>query len=274
MEEHTTSNAAPEGQAAEPVNTETPEVSSNASVAVDSSKAPTDTVKDAAPEFDPKTSYSSLVKELESVNKNYGELRKEYTRRTQYESELKKQIESLSGAFAEATKEKISPEDFIKSIQTQGIDALNPLREQWTNDIRSQYDKALEERDARMAKMEVDLAIMQRRADATNYPDFTKLEPAMQQLLDSPECPVDVDKVGTAQALDTLYKLARSYSMEEAIKQAKTVGEKDAEKRLAKESATAMASGGKSGAPETLEGKSAAELRQHFARTIGISDDV
>lgn len=273
MEEKTTSNAAPDtGQAAEPV-LEAQDASSNVSGDVDAQKAPTDVVQQATPDVSPSANYDSILKELQSVTKSYGDLRKEFTRRTQYESELKKQIDSLSKAFAEATQEEVSPEDFVKSIQTQGIKAFDPLRERWTSDLRSTYDKALEERDARMAKLEVDLAIMQRRADSENYPDFAKLEAVMQQLLDDPNCPVDVDRIGTAQALDALYKLARTSNMENAIKEAKTLGEKDAEKKLKKESATAMAPGGKSGQPVSLGEKSAAELRQYFASQIGIAED-
>lgn len=270
MEEQETTEAAPElGQAAE-ASKQDVKASVNASNAVETQKVPTDKAQPAASEFDPKTNYDSLVKQLESVNRSYGDLRKEFTRRTQYESELKKQIDTLSKAFAEATKEEISPEEFIKSIQTQGLKAFNPLREQWTNEIRETYDKELADRDAKVAKLEIDFAIMRRRADSENYPDFNKLEATMQQILDSEDCPVDVERVGSEAALDTLYKLARSYSMETAIKQAKTLGEKEAEAKLAKESATAVAPGGKSGGPtDPTDIKDLAKLRQYFVNQIG-----
>jgi hypothetical protein len=269
MEEKTISTAAPMGQAAEPVKETESSASLNVSAEVDASKVPTDKTLPASTGFDPKTSYDMLVKQLEGANKSYGELRKEFTRRTQYESELKKQIDTLSKAFAEATKSEISPEEFVKSIQTQGIKALNPLKEQWRQEIKSEYDNALtEEKNARMS-LQTNFEIMRRELDTVNYPDFPKLKDTMNELANSPECPVDWNQ-DTGIVLDTLYKLARSYSMEKAIQEAKSIGATEAEAKLAKESATAVAPGGKSGGPTNpTDIKDISKLRQYFVSQIG-----
>lgn len=269
MEEQVTTEATPvEGQVAEATKQDV-QTSVNASDTVNASKVPTDKAQPAVSEFDPKTNYESLVKQLETVNKSYGDLRREFTRRTQHESDLKKQIDTLTKAFAEATKEEISPADFVQSIQTQGIKALNPLREQWIGEVKSTYDKALEERDSQYTQLKTDFEIMRREMDAAKYPDFAKLKDTMNELANSDSCPVDWTQ-DTGVVLDTLYKLARSYSMENAIKEAKTLGEKEAEAKLAKESATAVAPGGKSGGPtDPREIKDIGKLRQYFVSQLG-----
>jgi uncharacterized protein (DUF2267 family) len=269
MEEKATIEAAPLGQAADTANKGVEQTPVNASTNVEAPKVSTDNVQPASVGSDPRTSYESLVKELGTINKSYGDLRKEFTRRTQYESELKKQIDTLSKAFAEATKEEISPEDFIKAIQTQGVKAFHPLKDQWTKEIREEYDKSLtEEKNARMS-LQTNFEIMRREMDSSNYPDFAQLKDAMNDIANSDNCPVDWSQ-DTGVVLDTLYKLARSYSMENAIREAKSIGSKEAEAKIAKESATAVAPGGKSGGPTNpTDIKDLSKLRQYFVSQIG-----
>lgn len=224
------------------------------------------TPEPAAPTFDPRTSYDSLVKQLESVNKNYGNLRSEFTRRTQYEAELKRQIESLSKAFTEATKQEISPEEFMKSLQTQGVKAFDPLREQWMKELRESHTKELETRDQQIGRLSTDLAIMQRKLDTKNYPDFEALMPAMSQLAEDPNCPVDFT-ADINVIYDALYKLARDVKAEESVKQAHALGRKEADAQSAKEASTAVAAGGKTNtAGVDLRNLSAADLKKHFAK--------
>lgn len=241
----------------------------SASAVEQQTNTPTSTPVESISEFDPRTSYDSLVKQLETVNKSYGELRREFTRRTQYESELKKQIESLSHAFAQATEEEVSPEDFIKALQTQGIKALNPLKDKWTKDLQTSYETALQERDGQLLNLRTQFEIMRRQQDVTNYPDFAKLQETMQQLAESENCPVDWNQ-DPAVVLDTLYKLARAVSAETAVKQAKQLGRQEAEAQLAKEAATSVATGGKSGATSNpKEIKDIKKLREYFVSQIG-----
>jgi len=273
-EEKAISTAAPQGEAAEPANTgngQNTDLSSNASEAANPTKAPADTSVPSSSEFDPQTTYTGLLRQFETVNKSYGELRKEFTRRTQYESELKKQIDTLTRAFAEATKEQISPEDFIKNIQTQGINALNPLRDQWQKEISEKYDGALSQRDQELGSLKINFAIMQRQLDSENYPDFAKLRPLMYELATSENCPVNMDG-DVSVALDSLYKMARSLSMETAVKEAEKNGQRKAEAQLAKEAATSVVTGGKSGLPADPSKMSVEQLRQHFVSRIGESE--
>lgn len=226
----------------------------------------------AAPTFDPKTSYDSLVKQLESVNKNYGNLRAEYTRRTQYEAQLKAQLDNLHKAFTQATKQEISPEEFMKSLQTQGVKAFDPLREEWTKDLRDEHSKALSERDNVINKLQVNMAVMSRRSDTVNYPDFEKLMPVMNEIASAENCPVDwnqdVDVI-----YDTLYKLARDLKAEESVKQAKEIGRKEADSQAAKEASTAVAAGGKTNTSGLdINRMSAAELKKHFTKLGMIGD--
>lgn len=270
-EEKATSNAASQEQTAAPANTGDVEVISNASDASNAanpSKAPADKMAPSASEFDPQTNYNQLNKQLETITKSYSELRRDYTRRTQYEADLKKQIETLSRAFAEATKEEMSPEDFVKNIQTQGIKALNPLREQWIKEVQEKYDTELSSRDSTIGKLRTDFAIMQRQLDTENYPDFAKLRPLMHELASSENCPVNLDG-DLDLALDSLYKMARSLSMETAVKEAEIKGRQKAEVQLAKEAATSVATGGKSGLPTDPSKMSVEQLRAAFVQRIG-----
>lgn len=227
---------------------------------------------EASPAFNPQTSYEALVKQLESVNKNYGNLRSEFTRRTQYEAQLRNQIESLTKAFAEATKQEISPEDFMKSLQTQGIKAFDPLREEWTKGVKSEYDKVIDDIRSENRTLSTNLALMQRRMDTTNYPDFARLEGTMREIAESENCPVDWNQ-GTDVVLDTLYKLARDLKAEESVKQAHELGRKEADAQAAKEAQATVAAGGKTNTsgldPRKL---SASDLKKHFAQLGMVSD--
>lgn len=226
----------------------------------------------AAPAFDPRTSYDALVKQLESVNKNYGNLRSEYTRRTQYEAEMKRQLDTLHKAFTQATKQEISPEEFMKSLQTQGVKAFDPLREEWTKELSDTHKKALEERDGQISKLQVNQAVLSRKLDSENYPDFGKLMPAMQEIASAENCPVDwnqdVDVI-----YDTLYKLARDLKAEESVKQAHELGRQKADAQAAKEASTAVAAGGKTNTTGLdTRNMSAADLRKHFTKLGMVSD--
>lgn len=222
------------------------------------------------PTFDPRTSYDSLVKQLDSVNKNYKNLHSEFTRRTQYEAELKRQIGELSKAFTEATRQEISPEEFMKSLQTQGVKAFDPLREAWTKELKDSHTKDLEARDSQISKLQISHAIMSRTLDTENYPDFAKLKPVMTEIAETHplDWNQDVDTI-----YDTLYKLARDLKAEESVKQAREIGRKEADSQAAKEASTAVAAGGKTNTtgidPRNM---SAADLRKHFTKLGMVSD--
>lgn len=226
----------------------------------------------AAPAFDPRTSYDSLVKELQNVNKSYGSLRSEFTRRTQYEAQLKQEVESLRKIFAEATKQEISPEEFKKSLETQGIKAFDPLRQEWTKELKDGYEKELSSRDQAFAALQTDFEVMRRELDVTNYPDFAKLKETMNEIAGQENCPVDFNQpVGVI--YDTLYKLARNLKAEDSIKQAREIGRKESDAQAAKEASTAVAAGGKTNTsgidPRNM---SADALKKHFTKLGMVSD--
>lgn len=226
----------------------------------------------AAPTFDPRTSYDALIAKYGSLEKSNLELRREFTRRTQHESELKRQIESLHKAFAQATKQEISPEEFMKSLQTQGLKAFDPLREEWTNDLKSQHQKDLETRDHEITALKTNFEVMRRELDTVNYPDFAKMKETMQMIADSENSPIDWNQdVGVI--YDTLYKLARDLKAEESVKEARAIGRKEADAQAAKEASTAVAAGGKTNTTGVnLQNASAADLRKHFTKLGMVSD--
>jgi DNA repair ATPase RecN len=269
--EDSNNQSAPEAIATDNAAATTDSTNAADSQNVDQSTTPNPT-SPAQPAFDPRTSYDALVKQLEAVNKNYGNLRSEYTRRTQHESAMKQQIDSLHKAFEEATRQEISPEEFIKSLQTQGIKAFDPLKTQWTKELQEGHNKALQERDQNINALNVKVAVMVRKSDTENYPDFAKLMPVMNEIASSDNCPVDwnqdVDVI-----YDTLYKLARDVKAEESVKQAHALGRKEADAQSAKEASTAVAAGGKTNtAGLDPRNMSAGDLKKHFAKLGMISD--
>lgn len=262
--------ATPAAEATDNVSTTVPEAAPVSSESVDQSTTPNPTPPE--PTFNPKTTYDSLVKQLESVNKNYGSLRSEFTRRTQHEAELKNQIAQLSKAFTEATRQEISPAEFMQSLQTQGLKAFEPLRQQWTKELSEAHQKALEERDSQINKLEINQAVLSRKLDTENYPDFTKLMPVMQEIGAAEDSPIDWNQdIGVI--YDTLYKLARDLKAEESVKKAHELGRQKADAQSAKEAGSAVAAGGKTNTTglDTRNMK-AADLRKHFEKLGMVSD--
>jgi hypothetical protein len=231
-------------------------------------KATTNTTPEA-PAFDPRTSHEQLLKQFESVNKNYSELRKFSTQQSQSYSSLKKQLEDLTSIFKEATKEEISPEDFMRALQSQGVKAFDPLKQQWTNELKSDYDKRLEAIQAERTNDRVQIEEMRRTVDAQNYPDFQKLKPVMNEIANAENCPIDWSQdIGVI--YDTLYKLAKANSAESAIKEAHSQGLKEAEAKVARESGTAVATGGKAASVSSpADIKDLSKLREYFVAQLG-----
>lgn len=267
-EEQATNEAAPaaaEGQAAESAKIETPvaqDVSSNEQSVAPQVKAPADKPVSTTPAFDAKTSYDTL-------QKSYAELRKEFTRRTQHESELQKKLDNLAQTLAKATETPIDPQQFLKDLQTQPDKALEPLLMKHIEGVKSEYAQKLDEMSQRLSLSEFRAERLARLSDSENYPDFKKLEPLMKQLAEDENTPLDFNRE-PGELIDALYKLARTLSMEQAINEAKTMGKKEAETQLAKEAATSVVTGGKSGVPTSPgEIKDLSKLRQYFVNQIG-----
>jgi hypothetical protein len=222
-----------------------------------------------APAFDPRTSYDGLLKQFEGVNKNYSELRKFSTQQSQSYAALKKQLEDLTTVFKEATKEEISPEDFMKALQSQGVKAFDPLKQQWTGELKSEYDKRIEAIQAERTNDRVQIEELRRTVDTVNYPDFQKLKPVMNELANAEHSPIDWSQdIGLI--YDTLYKLAKASSAENAIKEAHSQGLKEAEAKVARESGTAVATGGKAASISSpADIKDLGKLREYFVAQLG-----
>jgi len=190
--------------------------------------------------------------------KNYEELRREFTRRTQEASDVKRQLQEiqsgyklLADQFAKATEKPIDPEQFMRDFQTQGPKALDSYAKKYYVEPLAQKIHALEsEAIDRNAK----LAVLIRRADSDNYPDFKKLEDKMYEIIEkTPEFDnmPDIERM-----LDRAYEIARERSSVDAIKAAEEMGKAKAEAQIAKEARTAVATGGKNA------GTSSADLRR------------
>jgi hypothetical protein len=222
-----------------------------------------------APAFDPRTSYDGLLKQFEGVNKNYSELRKFSTQQSQSYSALKKQLEDLTSVFKEATKEEISPEDFMKALQSQGVKAFDPLKQQWTGELKSEYDKRIEGIQAERTNDRVQIEELRRTVDTVNYPDFQKLKPVMNDIANSDSYPLDWSQdIGVI--YDTLYKLAKAASAETAIKEAHSQGLKEAETKVAREAGTAVTTGGKAASVSSPgDIKDLSKLREYFVAQLG-----
>jgi len=245
---------------------------SSAASSASTSQSPTDNGVNTDSAFDPRTSYDGLKSQFENLNKSYSEIRRAYTQSTQGYSDLKKQMDQMVKALSEATKEEVSPEDFMKSLQSQGVKAFDPLRQQWTSEVKSEYEKALEERDTQITQIQTQFEVMRRELDATNYPDFAKLKPIMNELANSENCPVDFNQpIGII--YDALYKLAKTVSAEQSVKEAHSRGIKDAEARVAKEAGTAVATGGKAGSMgNPADIKDLKKLREYYVSQLGEAD--
>lgn len=243
-------------------------VSSN-SDAADSEQNPADSTEKVATEWDARTSYEALQKNYDQVSKSYNELRREFTRRTQNESDLQKKIDSLTEVINKATETPIDPKQFFNDLQTQGPKAFQPILQKEIEAVKSEYEKAREADQEAIQTMQFELGKLSRRADSANYPDFQKLEPMMAELVADEKVSLDFSQ-GSGAVLDTLYKLARSLNADQAIKEAKESGKREADSQAAKEAGAKVAGGGKTGSPTNPDNvNDINELRRMYVAQLG-----
>jgi len=235
---------------------------------------PTDNTQPAPKEFNVQQSYDELRSQFDTVNKSYGELRKEFTKRTQESASVQRRLDEVYDTLKKATETPIDPAQFIRDLQTQGPKALQPHFQKWLEPIKSDYEKKISETNEKNMALETEVNLMRRRSDAINYPDFTKLEPIMKDLSDDSNCPVNWN-MPIADCIDTLYKLAKDRSAEGAVEEARKLGEKSAESKLAREARTGTAGGGKSvstSTPDLNKITDIDELRKIVASQIGVAE--
>jgi len=247
------------------------DVSSN-SDAPDTAKA-TDKTVEAAPEWDAKTSYEALQKNYDQVTNSYKELRREFTRRTQNESELQKKIDSLTDIINKATETPIDPKQFFNDLQTQGPKAFESIFAKREEALRKDFEQARTADQEAISRLNFEVGKMVRRADVERYPDFQKLEPVMAELVQDEKVSLDFSQ-GEGAVLDTLYKLARSLNADQAVQDARALGKKEADAQAAKEATVKSAAGGKTGAVTSDPSKmSLQEHRNMLISQLGVADD-
>jgi hypothetical protein len=111
------------------------------------------------------------------------------------------------------------------------------------------------------------------RTNSEKYPNFTDLEPTMQELVNSGTVTWE-DSQPIGDVIDHLYNLAKTRHSEEAIKQAEAHGKQKAEAELANEAKAAVATGGKgvSTSPADLQKMPLDKLEQLAIQLHGIAD--
>lgn len=270
-----TNNAASTEQTAEssqtPAENTQVDVSSNTGTD-DSAQPPTSKPGEPAPVWDAKTSYDALQKHNDQINKNYNELRREFTRRTQNESDLQKKLDSLTTMINKATETPIDPKQFFNDLQTQGPKAFDSIFAKREEAMRSEFEKSrLDDQTAR-SQLSFEVGKLVRRADVKNYPDFQQLEPVMADLVADEKVSLDFSQ-GESAVLDTLYKLARSLNADKAVTDARALGQKEADALTAKEAGAKVAGGGKTGTvtgPDDV--KDINVLRKMYVANLGETD--
>jgi len=246
---------------------------SSSSGAETSAKSPTSKTEAPTPEWDAKTSYESLQKNYDQVSKSYNELRREFTRRTQNESDLQKKIDSLTTMINKATETPIDPKQFFNDLQTQGPKAFESIFSKRETALKEEFEQARMQDQEAISTLQFEVGKMARRADTTNYPDFQQLEPIMAELVADEKVSLDFSQ-GAGVVLDTLYKLARSLNADKAVQDARALGKKEADAQSAKEASAKVAGGGKTGSvtnPDDV--KDINELRRLYVSQLGEADD-
>lgn len=210
----------------------------------------------------------------------YKELQRAYTQETQRRSAVEKQWETISSRMeeqakmlAELRKQPYDRDRFLAEFQEKGPDALKPFWEEQLKAIQEEHSKSVSSISVENRGLNTKIALMERRSDSENYPDFRKLEPVIVELLNDPDNPIDFSKP-IGQVIDVLYQLARQTSSAEAIRQAEAAGAASAENKLVRESKSTVTGGGKAASitKPDLNKMTTAELREHFVQMNGVVD--
>jgi hypothetical protein len=216
------------------------------------------------PAFDVQKSYEELRKQFTRVTQDYSKDRKTWQQTLSELQAVKESQAKFADLLSRATEQRVDPAQFWKDLETQGPKALDGyLNKKLTEATQKLQDAYVDQANTALL-LEAKLEKLHRRLDTKTFPDFEQLEPLMQELADSEDCPIDFNQpIGVV--YDALYKLARSKSSEEAVKAAEEFGRKQADEAARKEAVTAVPGGGKGGTPTTdPKSMSAAQLRQYF----------
>lgn len=210
----------------------------------------------------------------------YKELQRAYTQETQKRAALEKQwggvsqkLEEQAKILAELRKQPYDRDKFLTEFQDKGPEVLRPIWSEDINAIKAEYSKQFAEQSSEIRMLRTEQALDRRRYDSESYPDFRALEPAIGEMLNDPNCPVDFNKP-IGEVLDVLYSLARQTSSVEAVKLAEKSGAASAESRLVKESKATVTGGGKAASTTQpdLSKMTVDELRKYFVSVNGVVD--
>ena len=222
------------------------------------------------PSFDVQRSYEELRKQFTKVTQDYSKDRRTWNQTLSELQHLKQLQGQLAEQLSKATEVPIDPAQFLTDLQTHGPKAMDGYVNKRIESATAHIQSAYVEQANRALDLELRLERMARRMDTENYPDFKKLEPIMEELSD-PASNISIDwnqPVGVI--YDTLYKLARSKSSDNAVKAAEEFGRKSAEEQLGKEARTAVPTSGGAGAPvDPTKVKDISKLREYFVSQLG-----
>ncbi len=272
MENEIQSNDTPQsGETSEP-NIVNPGASNESNTTVN----PTDNGGEANKGLNPQPSIDVFEKRFKDMESKFTRTRQQEIAAQKANTELKSQLEQMSKAIQTLTKKPYSPADFIRDIQEKGVDAVVPHVQEQLKALKEEQAQQLKTYQDRVEMLELRDALNSRRADSDKYPDFRKLEDTMKQIWESEDCPKELQdpKLDPSAVLDKLYELAKSQHSTDAVKAAEKFGEAKANKQLAKEAATAVATGGKAaGSAIPDPGKlSTKQLRDLVAQMGGVVD--
>lgn len=233
---------------------------------------------------DPSARLEALQAEKELLEKRYKDAERKITELGQDRSETRRNFENLSSAIVDlrqqlktVTKKPLpSTEEFIKAINTKGVEPIMDLINDVVSEKTSQFESASSEKDEAYMKMELEFEKMKMESDTTNYPGFKELWPEIQKLAADEAAPVNYS-AGVKPALHALYKLVKSDHSGDAIKAAEAEAAKRKEEQLAREANAGTAGGGKkgSGAGMTdaeMRKMDTAKLRELVASVHGVAD--
>lgn len=210
----------------------------------------------------------------------YKELQRAYTQETQRRSQIERQwatiekrMEEQAKHLAELRKQPYDRDRFLAEFQEKGPDALKPFWEEQLNALKEEHSKNYSASQSENRSLRTKIALMERRSDAENYPDFRKLEPVIAEMLNDPDNPIDFNRP-IEQIIDVLYTMARQTSSAEALRAAEAAGAASAETKLVKESKTTVTGGGKAASvtKPDLASMTTAELRKHMIELNGVVD--
>lgn len=217
----------------------------------------------AAPNLDP-----AVAERLAEITKSYKEIQGFSTKQAQSNAELRRQLSELQTShkgvaemLRKAMQAPHDPAQFEEEWRKNPTAVLDRLLKDKLDGMQKGFEDRVSSQGATIDQLTVSSVIKDYRSDATNHPDFAKLEAEMAEITRTPGLAPD-PKLPAEQYVEALYQAAKNRHAQDALKAAEDAGRKKAEEALAKESRTTIAGGGKQVALTSDPSKmSAAQLK-------------